>query len=253
MTRYGEGDFRPTLWHNAEKEQAIELNLTGATMCGRFNLIADGAEIAEAFALAQTPEVVARYNIAPTQPVAAVRLSRQGERELTHFHWGLIPSWARDTKLASRMINARAETVAEKPSYRSAFKRRRCLLPATGFYEWQKLDGKKQPMHIHAADNAMLALAGLWEYWQGADGSEIESCTIITRDANEMMRPIHNRMPLIVGVEDYDLWLDPAAPLPAVQALLQMPVSNELLHASPITTYVNSPFNEGPGCIEPAS
>lgn len=220
-------------------------------MCGRFNLITDGSQVAMTFGLEQTPSMAPRYNIAPTQPVAAVRLNRSGSRELTHFHWGLIPSWSKDTKFASRMINARSETAPEKPAFRAAFKRRRCLIPVTGFYEWQKLNGKKQPMHILAADDSLLAFGGLWEYWSSADGSEIESCTILTREANEFMTPLHHRMPVIVEPDDFDLWLDLHAPLPAVKGLLEQVVANEKLRAYPVSTYVNSPRNEGAKCIQP--
>lgn len=139
-------------------------------MCGRFALAATGEEVAEHYQLPEVPFVVPRYNIAPTQPVAAVRLNDAGEREFTFFQWGLIPSWAKDPAMASKLINARSETAAEKPAFRAAFKRRRCLLPATGFFEWRAVDGRKQPMYIHPAAGGLFSLAGLWEIWHAPDG-----------------------------------------------------------------------------------
>ena len=210
-------------------------------MCGRFALITPGAILAEQFQLAETPELTPRYNIAPTQPVVAVRLTPQsGARELTLFCWGLIHSWAKDKKMSGRMINARAETAAEKPAFRAAFKRRRCLIPADGFYEWQKQNGQKQPMYIHARDGLPLALAGLWETWHAADGSVIDSCTILTTTPNELIAPIHNRMPVIVAPEDYTTWLDPT-PDPELGRHLLRPYPTAQMTAYPVNTYVNSP------------
>jgi putative SOS response-associated peptidase YedK len=148
------------------------------------------------------------------------------------------------------MINARAETVAEKPSFRTAFKRRRCIIPASGFYEWQKTANGKQPVFIHAADKSPLGLAGLWEIWQGGDGSYLESCTIITTSPNSLMRPIHNRMPVILEPEDYATWLHPD-PDPMVGLHLLRPFPAEKMTAYPVSTYVNSPRNEGEACIAP--
>ncbi len=215
-------------------------------MCGRFNLITNSEQLALHFGLAIVPEpMVSRYNIAPTQPVAGVRLNQAGERELSYFHWGLIPSWSKDTKFAARMINARSETVHEKPAFRAAFKRRRCLVPMTGFYEWQKLaPRKKQPTHITVDDSEIFAVAGLWESWQG-----IHSCTVLTGPPNETMAPIHDRMPIIVQPDDYDLWLDNAAPLPAVQSLFHP--YGEAMTTVPVSSYVSKATNEGPVCIEP--
>lgn len=220
-------------------------------MCGRFNLTATGEEIAEQLGLADVPTLAPRYNIAPTQPVASVRLNPgSGRKELTHFHWGLIPSWAKDPSLAARMINARAETVAEKPAFRAAFKYRRCLIPVTGFYEWQKVDGKKQPYHIHPADGKAMVLAGLWEHWQGPDGSEIDSCTILTTTANELMAPLHERMPVILQPDDYDSWLaTDAKGIDRLQHLLR-PAPAGFLAAYPIAPIVNSPFNDTPQCLQ---
>ena len=221
-------------------------------MCGRFALATDNETIAQQFEL-PIPEgmtLAPRYNIAPTQPVTAVRLSHNNQRELTHFHWGLIPSWSKDPKMGSRMINARSETVADKPSFRAAFKRRRCLIPVTGFYEWQKLNGGKQPMYIHPADEDLFAFAGLWEIWSSPDGSEIESCTILTTTPNELMEPIHNRMPVILEREDYDVWLEPGD-RPEQGLHLLRPFPPHKMAVYPVSTFVNNPRNESHECVMP--
>jgi putative SOS response-associated peptidase YedK len=172
-------------------------------------------------------------------------------RELTFLNWSLIPSWAEDPKIGDWMINARSETAADKPSFRSAFRKRRCLIPTDGFYEWQKNGGKKQPFFIHRADAKPFAFAGLWEHWEG-DGQVIESCTILTTEANELMRPLHDRMPVILQPEDYDRWLDPRLDKPeAVQPLLR-PYPSEALAAYPVTTLVNNPRNDKAECLKPA-
>lgn len=215
-------------------------------MCGRFNLITNPEQLTMAFNVDNVPvQLVPRYNIAPSQPVSAVRLNANGKRELTHFQWGLIPSWAKEAKIGYKMINARSETAHEKPSFRSAFKRRRCLIPMTGFYEWQKRPDGKQPTHIHFPDYDIFAVAGLWEEWRG-----LQTCTLLTTTPNETMRPIHDRMPVIVDKADYDLWLDTSAPLPAVRALLR-PYQSDMLVTTPVSTYVNKPVNEGAQCILP--
>ncbi|MCB9420256.1 MAG: SOS response-associated peptidase [Ardenticatenaceae bacterium] len=220
-------------------------------MCGRFALIVSGEAVAEQFELADTPFLAPRYNIAPTQPVAAVRLGpHSGQRELTHFHWGLIPSWAKDPSMSARMINARAETVTDKPAFRAAFKRRRCLIPASGFYEWQQIGGGKQPMFIQAQDGGLLALAGLWETWHTPDGGEIDSCTILTTAPNELMASIHNRMPVIIEPADYDLWLYPGD-RPEDGLHLLRPYPARKMAAYPVNTHVNSPRNDDARCIQP--
>lgn len=221
-------------------------------MCGRFALLAPGEVIAATFELDTAPEpLAARYNIAPTQPVLAVRQSSEGHgREAALFRWGLIPSWAKDIRMGARMINARSETVAEKPSFRAAFKRRRCLIPASGFYEWQKLGNKKQPVYIHPQGEELFAFAGLWETWQGADGSYLETCTVLTTTPNELMAPIHNRMPVIVEPADFDTWLYPQ-PDPSIGLHLLRPYAAEKMAHYPVSTTVNSPRNETPECIAP--
>lgn len=226
-------------------------------MCGRFALMTSTEQLAQLFdvpetAVAALPPAVPRYNIAPTQPVAAIRLNETGGREFTFFHWGLIPSWAKDVKIGSRMINARSETVTEKPSFRAAFKRRRCLIPADGFYEWQKQDGGKQPMFVRPAtgEERPFALAGLWEVWRDPDGSALQSCTILTTTPNELMAPIHNRMPVIIEPEDYDLWLHPE-PDPEQALHLLRPYPAEKMTAYPVSTVVNNPRNDVPECVQP--
>jgi putative SOS response-associated peptidase YedK len=219
-------------------------------MCGRFALLAPGPTIAEQFGVSIAHDIAPRFNIAPTQPVAAVRLDQRGEREFTYFQWGLIPSWAKDPKIGSRMINARSETAPEKPSFRAAFKRRRCLLPASGFYEWQRLNGDKQPTYIRPAGDGLFGLAGLWEMWHDTEGSLIETCTILTTGPNELMEPIHNRMPVIIDPADYSMWLDPGED-PLVALHLMRPYPSEEMQAYTVSTSVNNPRNESAINIEP--
>jgi putative SOS response-associated peptidase YedK len=161
----------------------------------------------------------------------------------------LVPSWAKDVKIGYRLINARAETAATNPSFRSAFRSRRCLIPADGYFEWQKQDGKKQPFYFHRRDGRPFAFAALWERWARPDGEAIESCTILTTEANDLARPVHDRMPVIVAPADFGQWLDPAANPRALQALLR-PHPPEAMEAYPVTTFVNNPRNEGPRCVE---
>jgi putative SOS response-associated peptidase YedK len=213
-------------------------------------LVAPGPTIAEQFGVEVSHQIVPRYNIAPTQPVAAVRLDQKGERELTYFQWGLIPSWAKDPAIGSRMINARSETAADKPSFRAPFKRRRCLLPASGFYEWQKLNGGKQPTYIRPAGDELFGLAGLWDMGHDLDGGLLETCTILTTTPNELIAPIHNRMPVIIDPDDYSMWLDPGEnPLDALHLL--RPYPSQAMQAYAVSTAVNNPRNESPVNIEP--
>ena len=219
------------------------------------------AVLVKHFGLARALELAPRFNIAPTQDTAVVRADRAThERQLSLLHWGLIPSWAKDQSVGNRMINARGETVAEKPSFRTALRRRRCLIPADGFYEWQKTGGAKQPYLIEFDDGRPFAFAGLWESWHSgakpADpgcesaGPVIESCTIITTEASEMMRELHERMPVILDENDYATWLDPALQDPADVAHLIMPYPADSLRARPVSTHVNKPANDDPKCVE---
>ncbi len=218
-------------------------------MCGRFTLRTPANQVAEAFGMLPFADLRPRYNIAPSQPVAVIRLTQADGRELAFLKWGLVPSWADDPAIGYKMINARGDTVATKPSFRKAFKVRRCLVVADGFYEWRKSDGKKQPHYIRLKDDRPFAFAGLWEHW-GRDGQEVDSCTIITTDANELMAPIHNRMPVIVAPTDYDVWLDPA--IQEVERLqpLMRPFPAGEMTAYPVSTVVNNPRNELAQCVE---
>jgi len=227
-------------------------------MCARFTLKAKLKELAEEFGLIEPHDVEPRYKIAPTQRVPVVRLlDWPARRCLDMLRWGLVPKWAKDLSVGSRMINARTETVAMKPAFRDAFRKRRCLVPATGFCEWKQMDPgsgskpKKQPYLIHRRDDRVFALAGLWEEWQDTEGLPIETFTILTTEPNDFMRPFHDRMPLIIGRNDYGLWLDPEVQgVDRLQPLLRACASGDLT-AYPVNTYVNSPNNDDPMCIQP--
>lgn len=225
-------------------------------MCGRFTLFSSPEQLAETFDLPEPPILAPRFNIAPTQPVGVVRMEPAGAQRIWALtHWGLIPSWSKDPSMGARMINARAETVPEKPAFRAAFKRRRCIIPSSGFYEWKQVEKGKEPFFILPADDGLFALAGLWEIWTGPDGGELQSCTILTTDANDLMTPIHNRMPLILEEEDWAEWLgsgsdDPPARLAKLQHLFR-PYDGKKMKLRPVSTYVTSPRNEGEQCIEP--
>ncbi len=222
-------------------------------MCGRFTLTVDPADLQEAFPWLAIPEGARpRFNIAPTQPVAVV--PNTGENRLDFYTWGLIPSWAKDPEIGNRLINARAETLAEKPSFRTAFRRRRCLILADGFYEWRlNPDGKsKTPMYIRLASGKPFAFAGLWELWNSSDGSQIYSTTIITTQPNALMQSIHNRMPVILPPETYARWLEPAERKPKELTDLLQPFPAEAMTAYSVSRLVNSPDNDRPECIQPA-
>ncbi len=221
-------------------------------MCGRYTLQASPEELVEQFGIDEPPLFKPRFNIAPSQSVAVVRLHPDtARRELVQLHWGLIPSWAKDPRIGNQMINAKAETVATKPSFRSAFRKRRCLILASGFYEWQQQGKQKQPMYILLRDQRPFAFAGLWERWEPKGGEPVESCTIITTEPNEFMRPIHNRMPVILALQNYDLWLDSAAKqTDALQALLK-PYPTEEMEAYPISKMVNNPRFDSSQCVKP--
>ena len=209
--------------------------------------------IAEVFGLDDVPELSPRFNIAPTQAVAAVRARADGGRELVALTWGLIPSWSKDRTIGSRLINARAETVGEKPAFRAALRARRCLVLADGFYEWQKLGTRKQPHHIRMRDGRPFAFAGLWERWTPAEGDPVESCTIITTLPNEVVAPIHDRMPVILAPADLDRWLDPGVRDPAAVAALLRPYPAGDMTAYPVSLRVNSPGADDPSCVVPTN
>ncbi len=221
-------------------------------MCGRFTLIKTGEVVAELFELADTPDLSPRYNIAPTQPVAAVVCDApSAPRRLVNLRWGLIPTWAKDPTVGSPMINARADTIATKPSFRSAFKKRRCLIVADGFYEWQKVNGGKQPQYITMSDRDPFAFAGLWEHWRGSDGQDIYSCTIITTEPNELMKPLHDRMPVILPRDAYASWLDPNNTSASdLQSLLCAHAAEDMC-AHPVSLRVNNPAHDVAACVQP--
>lgn len=216
-------------------------------MCGRNTQLMSWRELVELYELTNQdfrPNLRPRYNVAPSQDVPIVKAGR----ELAVVRWGLIPFWAKDEKIGYRTINARAETVAEKPAFRAAFKTRRCLVPASGFYEWQKRDsGAKQPYYIHGKDGKPLTFAGLWERWNGPEGP-VESCTVIVTAANEFMKRLHDRMPVILDPADFDTWLGGK---PDEAAALLKPGPDDRLAAYPVSTHVNKPANEDEACIAP--
>jgi putative SOS response-associated peptidase YedK len=221
-------------------------------MCGRFVLTANPEALQMEFNLTNVPAALSpRYNIAPTQPVAVI--TNEQPDELTFYKWGLIPSWSKDMSAASKMINARSETVAEKPSFRSAFKRRRCIIPADGFYEWKAEGGHKVPQFIHREDRKPFALAGLWEVWHSPEGDEVRTCTILTTDANPFMQTIHNRMPVILSKADYDLWLSPDELSAQVLQPLMKPYEGQDLTAYPVSKMVNRPGVDAPELIAPVA
>ena len=223
-------------------------------MCGRYTLTAPSESLAEMLpGLEITDEISSRYNIAPTQEVAVV--PNNGEKRMEYFRWGLIPSWAKDPKIGNRMINARSETLAEKPSFRTAYKRRRCLVLADGYYEWRREGdrGGKTPYYIRMESEKPFAFAGLWESRrQAGEDTSLQSCTIITCPPNEMLERIHDRMPVILEEEEYDLWLNPAEQAPAELNHLLKPYAAEEMTAYPVSRLVNQPKNDSPECILPA-
>lgn len=216
-------------------------------MCGRYTITSPPEAMRDLFAFAEQPNFPARYNVAPTQPVPIVRLEG-GRRHFVLVRWGLIPSWSKEEP-RTLLINARAETIAEKPSFRGAFRHRRCLMPADGFYEWKAMPrGPKQPFYIRRRDRKPFAFAAIWDNWMTADGSEIESCAIVTTEANATLAPIHARMPVILDEKDWDRWLDPETPLKELRALMK-PAPDDLLEAIPVAPAVNRVVNDNAGLV----
>ena len=221
-------------------------------MCGRFSLHTPESQIREAFNLEHTESLglEPRFNIAPSQDIPIIR-DTESSREMVMAHWGLIPNWSKEPKTKYSTINARIESVAEKPTYRTPFKRRRCLIPADGFYEWKVFNGNKVPHHIRMKNGSVFAFAGLWDRWEG-DGETLDSCSIIVMPANEIMKPIHERMPAIIAQAHYDYWLDTRVTdkQEIMQYLTSAPSSQ--LTAYPVSTWVNSPKHNDERCIQPA-
>ena len=215
-------------------------------MCGRYVSKID-ADLERHFNLTKVPFDFSSYNVAPGRNVPVVRQAESGERELVLMRWGLIPHWAKEERIGYKMINARAETVASKPAFRQPFKRHRCLIPANGFYEWRKTQSGKVPYYIHPRDDSVMGFAGLWDIWTNPEGERIESCTIITTAANEVIKPLHDRMPLIITPHDYGVWLtgnvDGASGVLGMSSSVQLEVYR-------VSTRVNKTANDDPGCIE---
>ncbi len=220
-------------------------------MCGRFTLGATPRDVVDRFNVVQTLyDLTPRYNIAPTQPVGAV-IEEDG-RTLQGCQWGLVPFWADDPSIGNRLINARADTLRKKPAFRSSFKRRRCLIPADGFYEWQRRPRGKVPVCIRRADGGLLAFAGLWDEWQSPDGSPLRSCAIVTTDPNDLMAKIHNRMPAILAPDDEAAWLDPANQDTTALAEMLRPFPSDAMTCYPVSRRVNNPAHDDPDLLKPA-
>jgi putative SOS response-associated peptidase YedK len=222
-------------------------------MCGRFVQCSDPELYASQFDLDVICEAKPRYNLAPTQPVLAIRVAKDGQRALVPLRWGLVPAWSKGPDSRYSMINARAETVKSKPAYRNAFRQRRCLIPAEGFYEWKAGKGGKTPFLIRREGAEPFAMAGLWERWHGQGGETIESCTIIVTDANELVRGIHERMPVILDPQDYAVWLDPDQKDSDRLLALLKPADPARWTLHPVSRQVNSPRNDGPELLEPVA
>lgn len=219
-------------------------------MCGRFSQAEIAALDREVFKLLEVPHLEPKYNIAPTEPAAVIREHADDGRRLELLRWGLIPGWADDPAIGNRLINARAESVTRKAAFRDAFVARRCLIPADGFYEWRKTPQGKQPYYVRAR-TGLLAFAGLWEYFESRQTGPVESFTIITTDANDLVRPIHDRMPVILPPEAYDRWLDPTNHDTETLSALLVPAPADMMDMHPVSRYVNSPHNKGRECVEP--
>jgi putative SOS response-associated peptidase YedK len=217
-------------------------------MCGRFAFYSPAEATAALFGAATLDSLAPRYNIAPTQDIAVIRREEGSRATMSMLRWGLVPFWAKDPAIGNRMINARAETIAEKPSFRAAYQKRRCLIPADGFYEWHTADGKKLPYFISLKRGEPFAFAGLWETWQDREsGQVLETATIITTEANDFMNRLHHRMPVILEAEKIDAWLDGDE-----GALARAAGDAPELHAWPVDRQVNNARNEGSDLIEPA-
>jgi putative SOS response-associated peptidase YedK len=219
-------------------------------MCGRYAIISVPEAMRRLFRYAEQPNFPPRYNVAPTQPVPVVRIA-DGARHFALMRWGLLPAWVKDPRSFTLLINARAETAHEKPAFRNAMKRRRCLIPADGFYEWRREGTRKQPFFIRRKDRAPFAFAGLWETWAGPGGEEMDTAAILTTQANETLRALHHRMPVIVPPEAFDLWLDEGADARMIASLL-VPAPNDQFELFAVSDAVNKVANDDPRNIESA-
>lgn len=220
-------------------------------MCGRIVLTTAPGELAAAFSVASEPALAPRYNIAPTEPVAAIRQPAGGARACDLLSWGLVPPWSTDPRVGAKMFNARSETVSEKPSFRESFARRRCLVPVSGFYEWRRRGNASEPHYFTGAHDRLLGLAGLWERWEYPGGEVLESCSILTTAANRLMRRVHHRMPVIVPPEAHDRWLTTPPAEADTLADLLVPAADAVLRSWPVSPQVNRVANDGPELIAP--
>jgi len=218
-------------------------------MCGRYTITSAPEAIRALFRYPEQPNFPPRYNVAPTQPIPIVRLV-DGKRQFALVRWGLLPSWVKDPKTFTLLINARGESVVDKPAFRAAMKRRRCLIPADGFYEWKAVGGRKLPYFVHLKSGAPMAFAGLWENWMGPNGEEMETAAIVTTDANRTLAPIHSRMPVILAPEAFDLWLNCAEVDAQTAAALIHPAPDSLLEAYEVSTAVNRTANDNARLVE---
>lgn len=221
-------------------------------MCGRFVITSSPEAFRRLFGYAEQPNFPPRYNVAPTQPVPIVRLA-DGKRQYALVRWGLIPSWVKDARTFSLLINARGESVVDKPAFRAAMKRRRCLFPADGFYEWKEEGGRKRPYCVRPKSGGPIAFAGLWETWTGPNGEEQETAAIVTTNANRTLAPIHHRMPVIVEPAGFDFWLDSANVDAKTAAAMIVPARDDLLEGYEISPAVNRVANDSPELIKPYS
>ena len=222
-------------------------------MCGRYTLSTPADLLADLMEVSSPIELATSYNIAPTQEAPIIRTAESpvSGRTLSLLRWGLVPFWAKDPAIGNRMINARAETVAEKPSFRASFRKRRCIVPADGFYEWQKTRGGKQPYFFCMKNRQPFGMAGLWDRWDKGDGPPLETFTILTTQPNELVARAHHRMPVILNRENLGLWLDPAADIETTSESLWEPYPHVEMDGFPVSTFVNNPANDSPRCIEP--
>jgi len=219
-------------------------------MCGRFTSLLPSELLSAIFEIFPPPVAEPRFNIAPTQTTGVVRSDGE-HNKLVAMKWGLVPSWAKDTKIGTSLINARSETVAEKPSFRHAIKVNRCIIPASGFYEWQHIGGKKIPNYIRMADEGVMAFAGIWEHWKDPENDLVlESFSILTTTSNKLIAPLHERMPVILRKEYYDLWLNKNTQDPTELQYLYRPFPSDQLDMYPVSERMNSPRFTGPECIE---
>jgi putative SOS response-associated peptidase YedK len=219
-------------------------------VCGRFALFASPELTAEYFALAEAPALAPHYNVTPGQDIAAVRVDRDGVRRLRALRWGLVPFWAKDVRLGRRLINARLDSLATKPAFREALRRRRCLIPASGFYEWGvDPSGKKQPFFIRPRGEPLLAIAGLWERWRPQGGEPLETCVIVTTEASPLLAPIHDRMPVVLSRAAQEIWLDPSSD---VAAIAELAAQGPALETWAVGAAVNDPRNDDERVIAPA-